>query len=300
MINRVTSSSSSTLMLADLGDAQRALTDIQRQVASGKRMQRASDSPAEAVATLDHRGHLRRAEQLDRNSDSATQWLEASDRTNQTVIDQLNQARSLVVQAQSGANDASSRTAIANQLLALRQSMLGTANSTVMGRPLYGGTTAATTAYDAAGAYLGDGGAVTLPVNEGVSLQVTRTGPEVFGTYNATTPTSGDAFQLLSSLAASVQANDVSAISAGLTQIDGATTRVQGVQVELGSRLSQLEQLRSAGAVHRDELSASISQLEDVDVAEAAITLKTREASYQAALQVTARIIQQSLMDFLR
>lgn len=300
MINRVTSFSSTSLMLADLGDAQRSLIDIQRQIASGKKIRRASDAPAETVATLDNRSRLRRAEQLDRNADAATEWLEASDRTNQTAVELLNQARSLVVQAQSGANDAGARTAIAGQLTALRQSLLGTANSVVMGRPLYGGTTAAVTAYDGAGTYTGDNGSVTVPVTEGVSLQVTRTGPEVFGTFNALDPTAGDVFQLLSSLATSVQANDATALSAGLAQIDSATNRVQGVQVQLGSRLRQLEELRSAGALHRDELAASISQLEDVDVAEAAIGLKSKEAAYQAALQVTARIIQQSLMDFLR
>lgn len=139
-MNRVTSSSASFQMMSDLSNAQRALNQIQREIAPGKKMQRASDAPAEAVATMDHRARLRRSEQLDRNADTASQWLEASDRTNQSVVDQLTQARSLVIQAQSGANDASSRAAIANQLDALRQSMLETANSSVLGRPIYSGT----------------------------------------------------------------------------------------------------------------------------------------------------------------
>lgn len=300
-MNRVTSSSASFQMMSDLSNAQRALNQIQREIASGKKMQRVSDAPAEAVATMDHRARLRRSEQLDRNADTASQWLEASDRTNQSVVDQLTQARSLVIQAQSGANDASSRAAIANQLDALRQSMLETANSSVLGRPIYSGTAGGATAYDTtSGAYLGDGGPVRMPVSEGVPMQVARTGPEVFGTYNPTDPANGGAFQLLSAMSTAVRNNDTAAMTTGLNQLDSSLNRVQGVQVDLGSRLKQLEDLRSAAASHTEELKSSISNLEDVDIAEAAIMLQTRTMSYQAALQVTAKIVQQSLMDFLR
>ncbi len=299
-MNRVTSSSASFQMMSDLGRAQRALNQIQREIASGKKMQRVSDSPAEAVATLDHRARLRRSEQLDRNADTAGQWLEASDRTNQSVVNQLTSARSLIIQAQSGANDANSRAAIANQLDALRQSLLESANASVLGRPIYSGTSAGASAYDATGAYVGDAGPVKLPVSEGVTMQVSRTGPEVFGTANILDPANGDVFQLMSQMALAVRNGDNAAMAAGLIQTDRALDRVQGVQVELGSRLDQLEKLRSAAKAHDQELKSSISNLEDVDVAEAAITLQIRQMSYQAALQVTAKIVQQSLMDFLR
>jgi flagellin-like hook-associated protein FlgL len=37
-----------------------------------------------------------------------------------------------------------------------------------------------------------------------------------------------------------------------------------------------------------------------VDLAEAAIALKSRQAAYDAALAVSAQVMQRSLMDFLR
>ena len=299
-MNRVASFSSSLSILSDLYDGQRALARSEHQMATGKKVQKASDSPAEVVASLDSRARLRRSEQLDRNAGTARQWLAASDGATQAIVDRISQARSLVIQANSSIHDTSSRAAIANQLVSLRESLLEAANTSVLGRPIFSGTSAGQVAYDAAGAYVGDAGVVRLPVASSVTLQVNRTGPEVFGAANPTDPANGDLFQMLSSLAQAVQTGDTAAMTAGLSHLDTAVNRVQGVQVELGSRLSQIDDLRDAAAANDTELKAAISQLEDIDYAEAAITYKSREASYQAALQVSAKIIQPSLLDFLR
>ena len=105
---------------------------------------------------------------------------------------------------------------------------------------------------------------------------------------------------MLTSLSASVASNNTTAVANGLNSLDAASTRVQGVQVELGSRLNQVEDLRNAATGLDNELTSFVSSLEDIDYAEAFIALKSQEASYQAALQVTAKIIQPSLLDFLR
>ncbi len=299
-MNRVTSFSASTLMLSNLFDSQRALIATQRQIASGKKVQKASDGPAEAVASLDTRSKLRRSAQLDRNANRAKEWLQAADQSTQSVIDGVNQARGLLVQANSGALDGPARQAIANQILSVRDSLLGTSNTSVLGRPIFSGTAAGASAYDSAGTYLGDAGGVILPVSPGVTVRVSRTGPEVFGISNPGDPANGDLFQMLTSLSASVASNNTTAIANGLNSLDVASTRVQGVQVELGSRLNQVEDLRTAATGLDNELTSFVSQLEDIDYAEASIALKSQEASYQAALQVTAKIIQPSLLDFLR
>lgn len=299
-MNRVTSFSASTLMLSNLFDSRQALIATQRQIASGKKVQKASDGPAEAVASLDTRSKLRRSAQLDRNANRAKEWLQAADQSTQSAVDGINQARGLLVQANSGALDGRARQAIANQILSVRDSLLGTSNTSVLGRPIFSGTAAGASAYDSTGTYLGDGGGVVLPVSPGVTVRVSRTGPEVFGVSNPADPANGDLFQILTSLSASVASNNTTAVTNGLNSLDAASTRVQGVQVELGSRLNQVEDLRNAATGLDNELTSFVSSLEDIDYAEAFIALKSQEASYQAALQVTAKIIQPSLLDFLR
>lgn len=299
-MNRITTLSTTSAMLSDINAGRRSLDEVQQQISSGKRIQKPSDSPAQAVTSLDHRARLRRSEQLGRNADVATRWLGESDRALSTVMDRLNEARTALIQANGPGNDSTSRLAIADQLRSLRESLLETANSSISGRPLFAGTSATTKAYSPAGVYQGDNATVQLPVSTDVTMTVSATGTAVFGTADPLDPTNGDIFQLLDSLATAVQNGDSTAVSAGLAQIDSATTRAQTVQVQLGSRSSQLTDLRAAAAASDQDLTSSISELEDTDLAEAVIQLKTREAAYQAALQVTARVIQTSLLDFLR
>ena len=47
-------------------------------------------------------------------------------------------------------------------------------------------------------------------------------------------------------------------------------------------------------------MSASLSAVEDADFAKTVLDLNVQQASYQAALQSTAKVIQSSLLDFLR
>jgi flagellar hook-associated protein 3 FlgL len=44
----------------------------------------------------------------------------------------------------------------------------------------------------------------------------------------------------------------------------------------------------------------SLSRIEDADLAESILELQRQDLSYQAALQVSARVIQTSLQNFLR
>jgi flagellar hook-associated protein 3 FlgL len=298
-MSRVTTSSTSSLMLRDIQAAQWGLAKIQGQIASNKRVQIASDDPGAALASIGNRAELRRSQQLGRNADRATDWLNAADRASTDGVDLLTQARTLVIQATSGATDNTARLAIAGQLRQIRESLLATANTQVGGRSIFAGT-AAGAAYDATGAFTGDNGSVSAPVAAGVTMQISRTGIEMFGTADALDPANGDVFQVLDAIATAVQGNDAAAIQAALGKIDAATTRVQNVQTELGSRLGQLEDLRNAAAARAQDLTSQISELEDIDLAEATITLKAKELAYQSALGVAGRILQTTLLDFLR
>ena len=82
--------------------------------------------------------------------------------------------------------------------------------------------------------------------------------------------------------------------------VDNTKSVVQRNQAELGSQLRQLEDLDAGAKIRSDELKTSISELEDVDIAEAYMEMATREAAYQGAVAVAAKVIQPSLLDFLR
>lgn len=300
MITRVATSAAPRTMLNNLQIAGRGLLTAQEQLTTGKRINRMSDSPADAVSALAQRASMRRLQQFGRNALEANSWLAAGDSALSSVSDRLSSARSLLVQANSAASDSTSRAAIAGEIRALRGSIIQAANTSLEGRQIFAGTSTASTAYGTTGTYQGDLGAVRIPVGDGVTVTVNQTGPAVFGTFNATDPTDGDVFQLLESLAVAVETGATAAIGTGLTLIDAAATRVANAQVKVGTTARQVEDLSATIEDSLVALQERNSATENVDLAEAVIAVKTREAAYQAALQATAKVIQPSLLDFLR
>jgi flagellar hook-associated protein 3 FlgL len=286
-------------MLADIQNANRLLAQAQERMASQKQLSRASDSPTQALAAMDQRLALRRSEQFQRNASDARGWLSAADSTLTGAVDQLTRVRTLVVQGLSAASDAGARAAMAAEVGTVKESLLQTANSQYLGRPIFAGTADGTRAYDDAGTYLGDAGRVDRPVDSGVTVQVNRTGPQVFGTPSAT-PLDGDAFQLLDAVSVALTNGDTASLQTSLTRIDAALDRIESAQVELGARAGQVEDVLTRAQQVDIDRRQSLSELEDVDIAQAMIDVSAKQYAYQAALSVSARGMSSSLLDFLR
>lgn len=299
-MTRITSTTSNRRMLNDLATAQKALLRSQGRLSSGKELERASDSPARALAALDHRGMLRRTEQLQRNATDARGWLVAADTALTSGVEELTRARTLVISATSGAADPNSLKAVADELRTLREGMVQLANSQYLNRPIFAGNAAVDAAYDPSGVYQGDGGAVLRPVAESVTLQVNRTGPAVFGASNPGDPMNGNVFEMLDAVIAAVEAGDPAAMATGLDRLDAATDRMEAGQVELGARARQVEDVAARTEILNLDRRQALSEVEDVDVAQALIDVRAREFTYQAALSSAATVMRTSLLDFLR
>jgi flagellar hook-associated protein 3 FlgL len=299
MTDRITPAMSSRRMLADLQDASRSLLRAQERMSSQKQISRASDSPARALAAMDQRLALRRSDQFQRNAADARGWLATADATLTGAVDQLTQVRSLVLQGASAGSDPAARAALAAEVRSAHESLLQMANTEYLGRPIFGGTADVTRAYDATGAYQGDTGTVDRPVAPGVSVRVNRTGPEVFGAP-AADPLDGDVFQLLGAVATALEGGDQTALQTSLQRLSGSIDRIETAQVELGARAKQVEDVIARTELADLDRRQSLSELEDVDIAEALIDVKAREFAYQAALDVSARGMSTSLLDFLR
>ncbi len=298
-MNRITQTSSSRAMLADLMSANRAMVRAQERLSSQKELSRASDGPARALAALDNRAALRRSEQFQRNASDARGWMVAGDTALTASVSEMNHARTLILSAVSGASDPNALKAIAAEVRTVRESMLQLANADHLGRPIFSGTADTTKAFDATGNYLGDAGTVQRPVAPSVTLQVNRNGEDVFGTTNAVAM-DGNVFQMLDAIAAAIESGDPAAMATGIERLDVAVDRIETAQVELGARARQVEDVMARNEISDIDRRTALAEAEDVDVAQALIEVRAKEFSYQAALSASAKVLQTSLLDFLR
>jgi flagellar hook-associated protein 3 FlgL len=167
------------------------------------------------------------------------------------------------------------------------------ANTKYLNRPIFGGTTAGTSAYDLSGNYQGDSGVVQRTVDDDVKVQVALTGDTVFGTG------SNQLFTVMSDISNDLR-NNPNALSGDLDRLDAATATLKAAQSTIGARYNQVTQMQQAADDKVVTLTSQLSDVEDIDLPKTLTDLSLQQTAYQAALQVGAKVVQQSLIDFLR
>ena len=298
--SRITHGTLSRTVLTNLQHSLGRMERLQGQLSSGKAVSRPSDSPVATVSALQYRADVRRTEQLSRNASDALDWLGTADTTLTASLGLVGQARELVLQGMTATSDAESRAALAAEIDGLRENLLGLANTTYLGRPVFAGTSASTTAYSTAGAYQGTppgpGAMVLRSVAPGVQVPVNLTGPEVFGSGAAGSP---QLFAVLSDVSAKLKADDGD-LGTELANLDAARLNVQNRLSELGARYNRVDTLRTRADDNLINMRNGLAEVEDVDLAKTLVDVQMQEVAYKAALNAGARVVQPSLLDFLR
>jgi flagellar hook-associated protein 3 FlgL len=101
-------------------------------------------------------------------------------------------------------------------------------------------------------------------------------------------------------MADSVRAGTVATTQTELTSLGTAMNRMTSALADVGTRTNRLDRAAQSAKDAVLELTSSLSEIENVDLARATMDLKMQEVAYQAALASTARLVQPSLADFLR
>ena len=300
---RVTQRTISATMMdglqANLGKLQR----IQGQLSSGKQISRPSDSPVQTVEAMQHRAGLRTTEQHVRNAEDGQALLETADGALSSALELTRRAHDLVLTARNASTNPVDREAIATELDQLRDGLLGLANTRYLDRPVFGGNVRGTTAFAADGSYVGDEGTVVRSVAPDTRVEVAVTGTSAFGTSGA----AGDGTQLFdvlggisAALRGQPQAGGVADLGDGLTKLSTAHERIITTLGEVGARSNRMETVIARAQDQLLALTTSLSEVEDIDLPRTIVDLQMQEVAYKAALGATARVVQPSLLDFLR
>ena len=294
-ITRITQNMMASRSNLSLQTALNRLARTQEQLSTGRVLNRPSDSPADTTSAMRLRSKLADQEQYSRNISNGQGWLSSIDTALQSTLNTVNRASDLTIQALNGANQGpQAREAIAAEVDQLRQSLISTANTTYLGRPVFGGITGGSVAYDPNGAYVGTPGSVDRAIAPGVKVAVNADGPTAFG------PPGADLFQDLSDLSNALRLGDMTTVNAKLSALQTAHTRVTTTLADVGVRASRLDKADQTILDSKLQMTTALSDLENVDIGEATMNLKLQELAYQTALASTARLVQPSLSDFLR
>ena len=297
---RVTSASLSRGVMDGLQANLARVQRTQEQLSSGRRINKVSDSPVDAAAAMRLRALQAANQQVARNIDDGLSTLGAADSALNSVSTLLQRVRQLVVRGLNDTNTASDRANMAAEVDQLKDGLIALANTQYLGRPIFAGTQDVPAAFDTAtGQYLGNGDAVQRSVSADGStrMDVTVTGDEAFSTLLS----DGNAPGILSRISAELRdPNGSAALESDLGNLDVASAVMQNTHSVVGSRYNRLLGIQTAGESTLDAVSAKLSTAENIDLPKTIIDMQVQSTAYQAALGAAAKVLQPSLLDFLR
>jgi len=157
------------------------------------------------------------------------------------------------------------------------------------------------TASDAAGdvvdyaTYNGDAGTVRVMMGETAELTIRADGRDIFTPAGLV-----DTFEVMADLITALENDDTAAINTLTPQLDLVRTQVSEFRAASAPKLYQLENTENFWSKYKPKLEQLLAKTEDVDINEAAMQLNQLDLAYQSTLATAGRIIQPSLVNFLK
>ncbi len=314
---RVTNSMMISNMLNNLTKNITRMDKYNQMMASGKKFLKPSDDPIGVSKSLRLNTDINKLEQYKRNTEDAQSWLQTSEQAMVNMQDVLQRVRELTVQGANDTNSTSERNAIALEISQLKDQAITTANTSFAGSYIFSGYKTDQPLLDANGKYnLAQTNSEKIEYNVGISeqLNINILGKRLFGSTangatidqtidSSTITTVGDDTQLISvfnTLISDLQSGNTSGIVDAIRRIDINVDNVNALRAEIGVKSNRLDltgRRIDDDLINQKEL---LSNNEDADMAEVIMNMQNEENVYKASLAGGAKIIQPSLVDFLR
>ena len=126
--------------------------------------------------------------------------------------------------------------------------------------------------------------------------RINVTGNEVFGDSTE----ADNLFVIFNTISQALAGGDQKEVSNQLANIDTRTNKMLGIRAEIGAKTNRVELMQGRLSDLEVNLTDLQAKVEDADYAELSIKSKIQENIYNASLSAGAKIISQSLVDFLR
>jgi flagellar hook-associated protein 3 FlgL len=308
-----------------LNEASTKLEELRTIGATGKKLNKPSDDPASIRPVLNTRKQISNVDRYLETMGKSLDTMQSTDGHLNQVENIMQRAKEIMTNAVNGTLSDADRTTLAEEMSLLRKELLDTANGEVDGKYLFAGYATDTkpfvenSTFDVANfdyldpttwpaTYQGDGNATSLEINTGELIEVNLTGNDLFfgaDTWTSTTgtqqPDSGR-YNLLNELAQAekvIRANDTAGMQSSIDSLEGAAEQNRRLRSQLGNRSDRVETAMEYEEGVRIDLKQILSRYEDADAIEAFNAIVQQETAFQAALNVTSKVSQLSILDYI-
>lgn len=283
-------------LVRDIGNVSEKMLKLNKQLSSAKRINKPSEDPVGMASVLVSRTELKAFEQFSRSIVYGRGWLKNTDTTLQELDSLLARASELATSQSSNTATADTRAGTAEEVREIYEHILGLANSKYGNKYMFGGTKTQTAPFEDVGGvaqYNGNDDTFSVKIGKTDTVQISLPGSEVF------TNPSGNVFTALSNLEQALRNNDQSAIRDSLTDIKAAALVISNNLASIGARENRLDYTETRLLTAKTNTKEQMSEIEDLDYAEALLFLQNQQIIYQATLKSASMITSMSLVDFI-
>jgi len=314
---RVTNRMLTDSVLNTMNTNLQSLEKYQKQLSSGKKITRPSDDTVSTARLLTAKSELKIQEQYRQNMEDAAGWLDATDGALEMAGNVLQRVRELAVYGSNGTLSEQSMVALADEVNELVEEMVGIGNTSYAGRYIFAGGKTTTPPFQITGK---DNYRVTevqfvnssfnenlldvtyslqFEVETGVTMDISS-GRLTFHTDTNGSPDINAVFNMMIGLRQSLEAGDKDEVSAFIGEADRFIDNVLSERAIVGAKSKRMTSSQERSSAYELDLNKLVGKLGDVDFEEAAINFSVQQTVYQAALATGAKVIQPSLIDFLK
>jgi flagellar hook-associated protein 3 FlgL len=284
---------------------QNKLATTQAQMAVSKQILSPSAAPDQAAAIQRLKGEVQRQESNMRTMDVAMRRYTAEETALSASNDILIRLKELGIQAANDTLAPDDRKAIGVEMKALRDQLLSLGNTRDdSGNYLFSGTRVNTPAFaeDPTGKvlYQGDQTQTRIPAGVERTVQFTRAGTDVFSRVVREDGQSVGFFDALDQMIAGTNKSQTASVQQGIADITQMHNSLTLSQAQNGSDQtvvqSQLDVLDETAL----RLKSTLSEIEDLDYAEAVTRMNKEMMALEAAMGSFAKVSGLTLFDYIR
>jgi flagellar hook-associated protein 3 FlgL len=332
---RVTENTNFGAVRESIRRSKERMENLQQQNATLKKLNTPSDDPVGAAKVLEVRTEKVNNDQFVSNGKLAEAFLNNTDHALSQLVDVVNRAKEIAIGQSSAASSTNeSRLGVAEEITQLFNQAVAIANTRIGDRYLFGGYKTQTPPVDPNGRYTGDEGQMMVEISKGVYLAMNVPGVEAFNTQpthsnspnspegSATAgmnrklasadaadrdtlpdqsgPENVNVFDEIQDLRIGLLTGDLDTIRNTLDRFDQIHGQLVATRAKIGSRLQGLESTGQAMERHNITNAQLTSALEDADMAKVVSDLAKEETVFRSALASSQKLIQPTLMEFLK
>lgn len=272
---------------------------IQNQLSSGREISKPSDDPFGTIRALNLDTTIKQNEQYMKNINDSMGWADITDSALSGLGDVLQRIRELTIYGSNGTMSDSDMDAVAQEIIQNIEQVAEIGNTNFDGRYIFSGQSTSTKPFEIVDNEViyttNDNGVLSREISKDVTLDINITGTDIMNNGSESLA------ETLKNIYVRLTNSDNDAPSGdSIAKLDVHIENLLSLRAEVGAKQNRIEAAMARNEAETINLTELYSKTIDIDIAEKVMEYSMMETVYQSSLATGGRILQPTLLDYLR